>query len=65
MPLALDPLDAAEPLTADRAVGGVLLVLFAGTGPLTGFALIGFALTGLALTGLALIGPPGAKGSAK
>ncbi|WP_275558203.1 hypothetical protein [Streptomyces sp. 5-6(2022)] len=60
MPLALDPLDAAEPLTADRAVGGVLLVLFAGTGPLTGFALAGFALTGLAL-----IGPPGAKGSAK
>lgn len=55
MPLALDPLDAAEPLTADRAVGGVFPVLFAGTGP----------LTGLALTGFALIGPPGAKGSAK
>ncbi|GAA2338311.1 hypothetical protein [Streptomyces violaceusniger] len=50
MPLALDPLDAAEPLTAFGAVGGVFLVLFAGTGPLTGFA---------------LIGPPGAKGSAK
>ncbi|WP_210946012.1 hypothetical protein [Streptomyces sp. MK37H] len=40
MPLALDPLDAAQPLTA-CGTAGVCLVLFAETGLLTGFFLIG------------------------